>query len=176
MTEPNNDKARVGSARNLARDLIKKAKIKEAPVSLRKIIEFLKTTHDLDIYPSANFSDKLSGILVTIEDESANTRRDEIHYNQNHSWHRKRFSIAHEIGHLLFNTAHGSTNTDLYSASSTVETEANQFASELLMPLAFLNKDFKAGGFTVKTLAWKYIVSEEAMGWKISSSNLLSKL
>src|SRR3989344_1669708 len=101
--EPN-EKARIGTARNLARSLIKKCKIKVAPVSLRTIINFLQTTHDLGVYPAPNFTDRLSGILVTIEDESADTRRNEIHYNENHSWHRKRFSIVSEKGHLLFNT------------------------------------------------------------------------
>jgi len=171
MEETVNEKARVGSARNLARDLIKKCKIKEGPISLRTIIAYLQGTHDLGVYPCANFSDKLSGILVTIEDETS--RRDEIHFNQNHNWHRRRFSIAHEIGHLLFNTSHSATGSDFNNSQSTDETEANQFASELLMPLAFLKTDLKKAHTTVKDLAWKYIVSEEAMGWKISTSNLL---
>jgi hypothetical protein len=168
--ETENEKARVGSARNLARDLIKKCKIKEAPVSLRAVIAHLQGTHDLGVYPCANFSEKLSGILVTIEDEGS--RRDEIHFNQNHSWHRRRFSIAHEIGHLLFNTSH-TGSADSYNSKSPDETEANQFASELLMPQALLKSDLKKGHATIKDIAWKYIVSEEAMGWKIATTNLL---
>lgn len=169
--EPN-DKARTGTARNLARSLIKKCKIKEAPVSLRTIINHLQTTHDLSVYPAPNFSDRLSGILVTIESESADTQRSEIHYNENHSWHRKRFSIAHEIGHLLFNTTCSDDSVASYDSDSMNETEANQFASELLMPLAFLKSDFKKG-VDVKSLAWKYIVSQEAMGWKLASNTSL---
>jgi Zn-dependent peptidase ImmA (M78 family) len=169
-----NEKARIGSARNLAMDLVKKCKIKEAPVSLRTVIAVLQDSHNLGVYPSANFSDKLSGILVTIEDETS--RRDEIHFNQNHNWHRRRFSIAHEIGHLLFNTSHSSIGSDFYGSRSTDETEANQFASELLIPLSILKADLKKGRTTVKDLAWKYIVSEEAMGWKISTSNLLKHI
>jgi hypothetical protein len=170
MEEAANEKARIGSARNLARDLIKKCKIKEAFVSLRAVIACLQTTHDLGVYPCANFSDNLSGILVTIEDETS--RRDEIHFNQNHNWRRRRFSIAHEIGHLLFNTSHIDT-VNFYDSQSSDEAEANEFASELLIPLALLKADFKKGITTIKDLAWKYIVSEEAMGWKIASSNLL---
>jgi Zn-dependent peptidase ImmA (M78 family) len=170
------EKARTGTARNLARAIVKKCKIKEAPVSLRTVITYLQTEHDLDVYPSASFSDQLSGILVTIEDETANTRRDEIHFNQNHNWHRRRFSIAHEIGHLLFNTIHTGNSSDYYDSHSPDETEANQFASELLIPLAFLKADLKKSGVTVDELAWKYIVSKEAMGWKISSMNLLGRM
>jgi len=168
-----NEKARIGASRNLARDLLKKCKIKEPPISLRTIINHLKLSHNLEIYSSSQFSDALSGILVTIENEDRTERRDEIHYNENHSWHRKRFSIAHEIGHLLFNTSCSETRVDLYNATSTNETEANQFASELLMPLAFLKADFKKSKIDVNELAYKYIVSKEAMGWKISNSNLL---
>lgn len=174
--EETTEKARTGSARKLARTIIKKCKIKEAPVSLRTVIAYLQTQHDLDVYPCATFSDQLSGILVTIEDETANTRRDEIHFNQNHNWHRRRFSIAHEIGHLLFNTAHTESGTNFYDSRSPDETEANQFASELLIPLAFIKADLKQGGVTVDDLAWKYIVSKEAMGWKIASMNLLGRM
>jgi len=170
--EPINEKARLGSARILARQLIKNCKIKEAPISLRTVIGHLQTTHDLGVYASANFTDRLSGILITVEDESGDTRRDEIHYNENHSWHRKRFSIAHEIGHLLFNSSCNDSNGATYDGKGVSETEANAFAAELLMPLAFLKKDFKSG-VDVKTLAWKYIVSQEAMGRKLASSTTL---
>jgi hypothetical protein len=165
------DKARIGSARNLARKLIKECKIKNAPVSLRVIIGHLQKEYDLGVYPNSSFSDQLSAILVTVQDESLAIRRDEIHFNQNHSWHRKRFSIAHEIGHLLFNTSHSEAGSGFYEAKSPSETEANQFASELLMPLKFIKVDLKVSGVTVDDLAWKYIVSKEAMGWKISSMN-----
>lgn len=170
--DPASEKARTGAARSLARDLIKRCKIKNAPVSLRTVIGLLQTTHNLQVYPSANFSDRLSGILVTIEDESGDMRRDEIHFNENHSWHRRRFSIAHEIGHLLFNTSCGQAGVSTYNATSVSETEANQFASELLMPLAFLKADIKNGA-DIRELAWRYIVSEEAMGWKLASNTTL---
>jgi len=172
--DPLNDKARINAAKILARDLLKRCKIKEPPISLRTVIAHLQTTHDLGVYPSANFSDKLSGILVTVENESADSRRDEIHFNENHSWHRRRFSIAHEIGHLLFNTSCNQSGISSYDGASTAEIEANQFASELLMPHAFLKADFKKGAVDVKSLAWRYIVSQEAMGWKIANSTLLS--
>lgn len=57
--EPTNETARIGAARNLARNLIMKCKIKEVPISLRTVIAYLQQTHNLEVYPSANFSDKL---------------------------------------------------------------------------------------------------------------------
>jgi hypothetical protein len=44
------------------------------------------------------------------------------------------------------------------------------------MPLSILKADLNKGRTTVKDLAWKYIVSEEAMGWKISTANLLKMM
>ena len=170
----NSDKARIGAARNLARKLLKQAGIKSAPVSLVTIIKELKKDHNLDIYSTSGFSDKLSGILVTLEDETQNSRRDEIHYNENHSWVRRRFTIAHEIGHLLFNTSCKSGLADYYDESSVFETEANAFASELLMPHEFLKRDLK--GKKIDDVAFEYIVSKEALGWKVSKTNLLNYL
>lgn len=170
-----NEKARIQSAKNLARNLIKKSKINEAPVSLRTVIAYLQSSYNLNVYASPNFTDKLSAILVTIEDDTVKISRNEIHYNENHNWHRRRFSIAHEIGHLLFNTSCGSSGLDVYNSVSPNEAEANQFASELLMPVSFLKSDLKKSRTNIKDLAWKYIVSEEAMGWKIANNSSLIK-
>jgi hypothetical protein len=36
------------------------------------------------------------------------------------------------------------------------------------MPMSMVKKDLKAG-MDIPALAWKYIVSQEAMGWKATS-------
>lgn len=169
--ETASDKARITSAKNLAKDLIKKCKIKQAPVSLRVVIAYLKEHHKLEVFSNENFSDKLSGLLVMVDSEELDEQQNEIHFNKNHSWHRRRFTIAHEIGHLLFNSSCNSA-LGFQDTSSVFETEANQFAAELLMPTDLLKIDLQSGS-KIKELAWKYIVSEEAMGWKIAGSKLL---
>ena len=165
---------RIGVARKLARDLIKKSGVKAAPVLLSRVISYLKEGRALEIFPVTSFSNRLSGMLVTIESDFLDDRRDEIHVNQNHHWRKRRFTIAHEIGHMLMNTSCSNLEESLHE-NKPAEIEANQFAAELLMPLAFLKKDFK-DGCTVETLAWDYIVSREAMGWKISTSSLLTRV
>lgn len=55
-----------------------------------------------------------------------------IFYNPNYYFPRVRFSIAHEIGHLLLEH-----NTNL--AIDKVEVEANAFAARLLMPVGILH-------------------------------------
>lgn len=178
MTEENQT-ARIGQARNLARDLLKKACIKEPPTSLRTIIKHLQKEHNLEVFSSSDLQSSMSGMLVTVETDLLDEQTDkynEIHYNEKHSWHRKRFTIAHELGHLLFNTHCNKSFHSFDFVKDPIETEANQFAAELLIPLASIKKDLVQPGVNVPELAWKYIVSQEAMGWKISSCNLLGKI
>jgi Zn-dependent peptidase ImmA (M78 family) len=52
------------------------------------------------------------------------------------------------------------------------ETEANLFASELLIPTKFLQKDFKITK-DIPTLAKNYLVSSQAMGIKLMEARLL---
>ncbi len=170
---------RIGLARKLARDLLKKAGVKQPPTSLRTVITHLQKKHDLAVFPNAKLGDGMSGMLVTIETDlldDQGDRYDEIHYNEKQNWHRKRFTIAHEIGHLILNTSCNESFLSFDFVKDPIETEANQFAAELLIPLASIKKDLKTPGTKVPDLAWKYIVSQEAMGWKISSCSLLGRL
>src|SRR5207245_482886 len=97
---------------------------------------------------------------------------------------RQRFTIAHEIGHLLLHrgaTFHvdekspiGFRNDRSSMATDEKEIEANQFAAELLMPRNFLDRDL--GGLVeeieaeeaVDRLARKYQVSVQAMTVRLS--------
>lgn len=114
-------------------------------------------------------------MLVTVENQETGSAHNEIHINADHHWRRRRFTIAHELGHLFLNTTCGSGVENYFDEGKPLEVEADVFAAELLMPLAFLNKDLVKNAM-VEDLAWKYIVSKEAMGWKIAKSNLLRKL
>jgi hypothetical protein len=165
------EKARVNTARKLARKILKDSKIAAAPTPLQVVVKHLQKDYKLGVYSSENFSDALSGILVTVDDECGGVSTSEIHYNENHSRARQRFTIAHEIGHLLFNTTHSGVDKSYGNTSSVAEVEANQFASELLMPLNILKVDFKSCT-NLAVLAKKYQVSEEALGWKIVNSRL----
>jgi hypothetical protein len=166
------EKARVNTARKLARKILKDSKIAIVPTPLQVVVRYLQKDYKLGVYSSENFSDTLSGILVTVENESDGTSSSEIHYNENHARARQRFTIAHEIGHLLFNTTHSGSDNSFRNTSSVAEIEANQFASELLMPLSIIKGDFKTCT-NLAALAKKYQVSEEALGWKIVNSRLV---
>lgn len=137
----------VSGPRNIARKLLKDSGTIEVPVNLRTILNYLKTRHDLEVWRFP--FDKVDGLLVTIDGQST------IGFNPDTSWVRRRFTIAHEIGHLLL----GSTCDNL---DENAEAEANQFAAELLMPLAFLKVDFPKER-DLEKLSSRYIVSKIAL-------------
>lgn len=152
--------ANKGGARKLARYLIKRAEITETPVSLQKIIEYLQTRHDLAVIKT-DFGKKISGILVMVGNQPT------IGFNENDCWYRRRFTIGHEIGHLLMgHTCEGSASNNIH------EQEANQFAAELLVPLEFIKKDFLKTK-NIPDLSKKYAVSQEALCRHMIECNLI---
>ncbi|TGE21061.1 ImmA/IrrE family metallo-endopeptidase [Hymenobacter metallicola] len=98
---------------------------------------------------------------------------------------RKRFTIAHELAHhfLHLQDATGSfvDNTiNLFreqfpdatpDADRARETEANRFAAALLMPEPLMRREF-AHNPDIDYLAWRFGVSEQAMGYRIAELGL----
>ena len=166
MDEQNN-KPRVGVARNLARKLLADIGIKNPPILIRDIVNHLKKDRDLSVY-SWSFGNDIDGIQVT-EGEKAT-----IGYNNSQHPHRQRFTVAHEIGHLLL--GHTGKNFVLeLNSKKPEEVEANQFAAELLMPLEMIKNDLQ-NKRSAKDIARLYNVSEEAVWWRLYDCKLISKI
>ena len=110
-----------------------------------------------------------------------------IGVNRNQASVRQRFTIAHELGHLLLHESGepsqvyvdrgfrvrlrsgvSSEGTDLH------EMEANRFAAELLMPLDFLRVDLEGREFDLaadhelRELAKRYGVSTQALAIRLN--------
>ncbi len=105
-----------------------------------------------------------------------------IGVNQSHAPTRQRFSIAHELGHFL--SGHESYDHDAIHVEdrpawldpqNRQETEANEFAAELLMSERFLRRDVAARGLDVPALAKLYQVSEQAMWIQLIDLRLASQ-
>jgi hypothetical protein len=152
-------------AKGLAEKLLKDAAITELPVSLQKIIEYLKTKYDLDVQ-KVSLSKAVSGLLVTCRDIDGEYST--IIFNENHPWCRKRFTIAHEIGHLLL--GHTCNKNDPTTAHN--EKEANCFAAELLVPAKVLKKTFKKIT-KIPELSKLFRVSAETMGYRVIECRLI---
>lgn len=142
-----------------ARQLLELAKVTAPPVDPELIAEFLGFA--VLEYP---FPDTTSG-LTFIEDGVKT-----IGVNQNHAPTRRRFSIAHELGHYLSGHesydsggTHVDTRPSYLDPQHRQEIEANEFAAELLMPTDWLKQDVANLGADGTMLARRYGVSEQAM-------------
>lgn len=164
-----NDEINLGPrkavAKKLAQKVIKETGISSAPVSLQKVIEHLKKSLNLEVM-KVTLTEKISGLLVVCEDVEKESMT--IGFNADKPWCHRRFTIAHEIGHIMMNhTCSGNTND-----KSDNETEANNFAAELLIPTKFIKEDFKKIP-NIPELCKLYRVSGESMAIKLGDARLL---
>lgn len=169
--EQTRDKPRFTEARHAAKGLLKNAKVGSAPVTINQIMSTVKVTFDVTVkgVPDSLFNGK--GDALT-------QRRDDsifILYNDERPVVRKRFSVAHELGHLNFGHLHGNSSHDIGSENFD-EQEADAFAADLLMPPYLLRKDIKAGMTSPDDLAKKYQVSTEALWFQLRNTGLFKIL
>lgn len=158
------DKPRIGAARNAARQLLRQAKATKYPI---KLVEIAKHVPDLNI-TGVELEDEISGMQATYKGISF------IRYNKDHSVKRNRFTVAHELAHAVL----GHTvmcNRTSFGSKEPSEIEANQFAAELLMPLAMLKKALDTIS-TVDGLARAFWVSKDAMGWRVRETAQYKRL
>lgn len=166
-------------AYNEAAELLKRLKITTAPTPVEKIAKELGAQIRF-----APFDEEISG-MIHVKDGTI-----VIGVNALHHPNRQRFTIAHELGHLVLHreiiTSHvhidkgfpAALMRDTRSAAGTdtVEVQANQFASELLVPIALLDKEL-AGRAAIdmedekalEDLAKKFKVSKQAIQYRILS-------
>ena len=138
--------------------------VTEAPVdveSLAKALGILVGYERLD--------NDVSGLLL-VEDGVA-----KVAVNESHHRNRRRFTLAHEIGHVLLHAEGDRVFVDRrffrnrWSSKGELreEIEANAFAAALLMPRSLIRQHLEAdSGITdvdVFRLATKFQVSEQAM-------------
>lgn len=168
----------------LVTNILTTNRITKAPVPVDKIAEKLGAT--LVYEPS---DDDLSGFLLREKDKIT------IGINGSHPPNRQRFTISHEIGHLLLHSEESfhidrssegferrpvrdkfERNKDSSTGSDRIEREANLFAAELLMPTAFIEKDMtKLGPIDVlhdpklDKLAEDYGVSLQALTYRLNN-------
>ena len=151
----------------------------KAPVPVKKIASFLNAE-----IREQNGPADISGFLLRERQKSSAI----IGVNAKHHPNRRRFTIAHEIGHFLLHDhedLHVDRNDSFLvmkrdekssTGESHVEREANLFAAELLMPYKFLGRDLEQADVLnfgndegIGKLAEKYKVSVQAMTIRLGS-------
>jgi Zn-dependent peptidase ImmA (M78 family) len=113
-----------------------------------------------------------------------------IGINANHAVTRQRFSIAHELGHLVLHQSEAFHIDERFpmdfrderasQGTDEREIEANQFAAELLMPEVMLKTAIRKlpttvdGDDAVDILAEQFGVSAKAMAIRLSALKILT--
>lgn len=169
--------------RELVETIILRLDIKHAPVNVDNVAK----SYQISVIEKPT-DDNLSGFILRKPNKSVI-----IGVNSNHHLNRKRFTIAHELGHYLLHkgdTIHLDNenraieiNFRGLEASNKVndqEKEANLFAAELLMPKSLLDKDLKHIGQIdllnediILELAKKYKVSIAALTFRLYNLNYI---
>lgn len=148
-----------------ADELLEKAGIEEPPVP----VEALARTCGVLVIAST-MPDELSGLVFGVEPGAV------IGVNEGHSENRRRFSIAHELGHHLL-SHHDRFHIDISEGDPPgydweTERAANEFAADLLMPREMVIDRFSDIPET-QSLARDFKVSELAMGYRLLNLGLI---
>jgi len=171
---------RFNFARRKAAEVLEKRRILRPPVPVEDVAKALGATV---LYEP--FDGQMSGMIHRRPDGTV-----VVGINANHAATRQRFSIAHELGHLVlhqseefhiderfpfdFRDERASQGTDER------EIEANQFAAELLMPHEMLKVAIRKlppttdGDDAVDLLAEQFGVSAKAMAIRLSALKILT--
>lgn len=178
MARPNT-RPRFALARKRANLLLEGIGAGGPPTPLERVAQFIGAA--VRYQP---FQGELSGVA-----HRERGKHGVIGVNSLHAKTRQRFTIAHEVGHLVLHESEdlhiderfpiGFRNELSGLAVSPSEIEANQFAAELLMPLAWIAEDVRKlhidfeSEAAIVALAKRYEVSVQAMTIRLSSLGIL---
>lgn len=177
--------AALSRSTRMAKRILEDAKVKSVPVQVDQIAKRHAYVIRKKLPPN------VSGMLVPLSTETTKYRW-AIVVNEENAEVRQRFTVAHELGHLLlhrYTTPHADAGykvrfRDQASSVGSVreEVEANQFAAELLMPEDLILSHLVKIGFdfaspetenaTMRKLiriAKKFEVSMQALSFRIAN-------
>ena len=164
---------------------------RKAPIDVNEVVARLsQIKHMVVQIHEEKFANSLNGISAILVKEK---NKAIIAVNSIDSESRKRFSISHELGHLLLHGNHEGLKVEkgiqpqlfnkvVYTRADAVhdkaEREANEFAAELLMPEDLIKTDFEKAlkdndDNLISVLAKKYKVSEIAMQYRLNNLHLV---
>jgi Zn-dependent peptidase ImmA (M78 family) len=160
-----------------AHRLLTELRITKGPIPVDKVARHIGA-----LVRNIALDDEISGMVFVKNDQAV------IGVNSLHHANRQRFTIAHEIGHLLMHSAQLAGNVHIDknyrvlkrdAASSQgvdlIEIQANQFAAELLMPRKLIEKALETRPLyleddkCIEALASEFKVSKQAMTYRLSS-------
>lgn len=150
----------------IARRTINRCHINAIPVD----VELICTKYGFVIFPQ-DLPDEVWGMTVKLANGKV-----VIVVSTNQSYVRRRFTIAHELGHIILNhRTNGLSLLELFNPSRTsskifqrFDREADIFAAELLMPVNAFRVEAVRCNYDVDILSDIFLVSKEAVRIKLS--------
>jgi len=166
---------RLQKAEQTATEVLKRWHVESPPVP----VDDLAKCEGLSLR-SEMLEDDVSAMLVLAPESQP-----VIVVNSSHHQHRRRFSIAHEIGHFALHSGKSTLFVEFRDARAAMaidpkEIEANAFAAALLMPRRLLRVDLRHPRFrsldvqAVTALARRYEVSEQAMKFRLVNLGIVA--
>jgi Zn-dependent peptidase ImmA (M78 family) len=148
-----------------------------APVNVEALIE----SFGIDLQRKAPLHPQIAGEIQRLGEN-----RYRISANQDDHYYRRRFTMAHELGHFLLhrdligkgiddNRAYRSTDIGAFhnrNVTAQHESEANRFAANLLMPKNLVERYYQELGGNLSSLSNKFQVSSEAMAYRLQTLGL----
>jgi Zn-dependent peptidase ImmA (M78 family) len=158
-------------------DVLKEASTLGIKLEPLDIVAVAKKIFNMNLIDNKDLGKSVSGFLEKINDKWC------IYVNKYENEQRKRFTIAHEIGHfVLHKDSYFLNNNYIYDQiffrdenTSPMEREANNFASDLLMPEDVFNRYIREGFNTISKLADKFKLSTSAVKYRAYKLGLISE-
>ena len=164
--------ANYKKSRDAAWELLLRHRVKTLPVDLEEICR----KENLSLFPYSENVENMETLGLTKHAEGNDAfclSNGMIFYNDRQIEGRIRFSIAHEIGHLVLHTDKVTLyNREPAEIDDPKETEANMFAARLLAPAIVLER---IGVRTPEEIAKLCHISHQAATWRFKRLQLLRK-
>lgn len=165
-TAPKLEAADYEKAKAQAEQVLQDNFIVSAPINIRDIV----SNYGLQV-EERDFGNELNQVAGFIDPKSRT-----IYLNKNDSDKRKNFTIAHELGHWILHRDKLEMEPEKYAilyriplgqlSKDLVESEANCFAANLLVPKIYLEEFTKKGVTDQYQLADAFNVSAEVIGFR----------
>jgi Zn-dependent peptidase ImmA (M78 family) len=159
----------VGVLKSRVEGLLQKHRLYKLPINVYQIAKNLGicVTYEslpVELYNLRGFCHSEDGFALIV-------------INRNHPIELQRFTMAHELHHLIYDSCHVPFSCGSYNQNNIVEQNAEHFAAELLMPNHLVQKLFSylpnINYLTINLVASHFKVSYEAAAIRLQNFGLI---